>query len=83
MNCRRNGLMSFVPTMAFVICVADSENGFSANFNIYPDKDAVVILLTNCIPHGDFMFQRRVVNRITPALFGAALQTEPPVRPGP
>jgi CubicO group peptidase (beta-lactamase class C family) len=61
----------------------DSENGFSANFNIYPDKDAVVIVLTNRVPHGDFIFQRRIVKRITPALFGAPLQREPLVRPGP
>ena len=60
----------------------DSENGFSANFNIYPDETAVVIVLTNRIPRGDFMFQRRVVNRITPALFGAPLQTDPPLQPG-
>jgi CubicO group peptidase (beta-lactamase class C family) len=60
----------------------DSENGFSANFNIYPERDAVVIVLTNRIPFGDFLFQRRIVNRITPALFGAPLQVEPPVRPG-
>ena len=59
----------------------DSENGFSANCNIYPDKDAVVIVLTNRIPLGDFLFQRRVVNRITPALFGAPLQADPPVKP--
>ena len=60
----------------------DSDNGFSVNFNIYPDKDAVVIVLTNQVPRGDFMFQRQVVKRITPALFGAALQVDPPVRPG-
>ena len=59
----------------------DSENGFSANFNIYPEKDAVVIVLTNHVPARDFLFQRRIVKRITPALFGAPLQLEPLVRP--
>ena len=59
----------------------DSDNGFSANFNMYPERDAVVIVLTNRIPLGDFLFQRRIVKRITPALFGERLETDPPVRP--
>ena len=59
----------------------DSDNGFSTNFNMYPERDAVVIVLTNRVPLGDFLFQRRIVKRITPALFGEPLQTDPPVRP--
>ena len=54
----------------------DSDNGFSCNFNIYPERDAVVIVLTNRVPLGDFLFQRRIVKRITPALFSAPLPTD-------
>ena len=60
----------------------DSSNGFSVNLNIYPDRNAVVIVLTNRVPRGDFMFQRKVVKRITPVLFGGRLDIEPLVRPG-
>ena len=60
----------------------DSGNGFSVNLNIYPDKEATVIVLTNRVPKEDFLFQRRVVKRITPALFGARLELQPLVRPG-
>jgi CubicO group peptidase (beta-lactamase class C family) len=54
-----------------------SEFGFIADFEIYPEKDTVIIMLTNTIPTDDFFFSRRLLTRLTAFVFGEPISDFP------
>jgi CubicO group peptidase (beta-lactamase class C family) len=54
-----------------------SDMGFIANFEIYPEKNTVIIMLTNTIPTDDFFFSRRLLTRLTAFVFGEPIPDFP------
>lgn len=57
-----------------------SDNGFISNFQIFPEKDTVIVIATNRITMDDFLLSRRIVNRIALFVFGGALPDFPALK---
>jgi CubicO group peptidase (beta-lactamase class C family) len=58
-----------------------SSTGFVSDFIVFPEKNTVIIILTNSIPPGEPLLTRTLVKRFTPAVFGESLPDYPAVKP--